>query len=104
MQKAKAEQKYFSTMKSKDTLQGENRALKQQLAKTAEVITKVQEGEKSLLQKMESLERQTALTENIRMTLEKKLAESIKKENEQRIALEATTAQITEVYTSSKHD
>ena len=51
-QKAKAEQKYFSTMKSKDTLQGENRALKQQLAKTAEVITKVQEAEKSLLQKI----------------------------------------------------
>lgn len=51
-EKAKAEQKYFSTMKSKDQIQGENRALKQQLAKTAEVITKVQEGEKSLNQKM----------------------------------------------------
>jgi E3 ubiquitin-protein ligase BRE1 len=51
-EKAKAEQKYFSTMKSKDQIQGENRALKQQLAKTAEVITKVQEAEKSLNQKM----------------------------------------------------
>ena len=88
-------------MKSKDTLQGENRALKQQLAKTAEVITKVQEGEKSLLQKMESLERQVALTDNIRATLEKKLAESIKKENDQRIALEAASAQITEVWAYS---
>jgi hypothetical protein len=39
-------------MKSKDTMQGENRALKLQLAKTAEVITKVQEAEKSLLQKI----------------------------------------------------
>jgi E3 ubiquitin-protein ligase BRE1 len=51
-EKAKAEQKYFSTMKSKDQIQGESRALKQQLAKTAEVITKVQEAEKSLNQKM----------------------------------------------------
>jgi E3 ubiquitin-protein ligase BRE1 len=51
-EKAKAEQKYFSTMKSKDQIQGENRILKQQLAKTAEVITKVQEAEKSLNQKM----------------------------------------------------
>jgi len=39
-------------MKSKDQIQAENRALKQQLAKTAEVITKVQEAEKSLIQKM----------------------------------------------------
>jgi hypothetical protein len=39
-------------MKSKDQMQGENRALKQQLAKTAEVITKVQEAEKSLIQKI----------------------------------------------------
>lgn len=101
MQKAKAEQKYFSTMKSKDTMQGENRALKQQLAKTAEVITKVQEAEKSFLQKMESLERQVALTENIRANLEKKLADSIKKENDQRIAVEAASAQITEVGTYS---
>jgi E3 ubiquitin-protein ligase BRE1 len=54
-QKAKAEQKYFSTMKSKDQMQGENRALKHQLAKTAEVITKVQEAEKSLIQKIVDL-------------------------------------------------
>jgi len=39
-------------MKSKDQIHAENRALKQQLAKTAEVITKVQEAEKSLVQKM----------------------------------------------------
>jgi BRE1 E3 ubiquitin ligase len=39
-------------MKSKDQMQSENRVLKQQLAKTAEVITKVQEAEKSLIQKM----------------------------------------------------
>ena len=51
-EKAKAEQKFFSTMKSKDQIQGENRALKQQLAKTAEVISKVQDAERSLIQKM----------------------------------------------------
>jgi len=51
-EKAKAEQKYFSTMKTKDQIQGENRALKQQLTKTAEVITKVQEAEKTFLLKM----------------------------------------------------
>jgi len=39
-------------MKTKDQIQGENRSLKQQLAKTAEVITKVQEAEKTLLLKM----------------------------------------------------
>jgi hypothetical protein len=39
-------------MKSKDQIQSENRALKQQMAKTAEVITKVQEAEKSTILKM----------------------------------------------------
>ena len=33
-------------------MQGENRSLKQQLAKTAEVIMKLQETEKSLIQKL----------------------------------------------------
>jgi hypothetical protein len=42
-------------MKSKDQIHGENRALKQQLTKTTEVITKVQEAEKSLGQKMVTL-------------------------------------------------
>jgi BRE1 E3 ubiquitin ligase len=51
-EKAKAEQKFFSTMKSKDQIHSENRALKQQLAKTAEVVNKVQEAERSLIQKM----------------------------------------------------
>jgi len=51
-EKAKAEQKFFSTMKSKDQMQIENRTLKQQLAKTSEVIQKLQEAEKSLTQKM----------------------------------------------------
>ena len=96
-EKAKAEQKYFSTMKSKDQIHSENRSLKQQLAKTAEVITKVQEAEKSLIHKIESLEKQVAVAGNIRSTLEKKLAESTKKEAETRVQLEAAHAQISGV-------
>lgn len=46
----------------------------------------------------ESLERQLALTENIQATLEKKLAESVKKETEQRISLESANATIAGVY------
>jgi E3 ubiquitin-protein ligase BRE1 len=97
-EKAKAEQKYFSTMKSKDQIQGENRALKHQLAKTAEVISKVQEAEKSSVQKLELLERQLALTETTRSTLETKLAESVKRETDQRISLESLATQITKVW------
>src|SRR6202023_341646 len=97
------------TMKSKDQMQGENRALKQQLAKTAEVITKVQDAEKSLIQKIvdlplmnllmiqEALEHHLALSETIRTTLEKKLSENAKRENDKRISLESATSQITEV-------
>jgi len=43
------------------------------------------------------LERQLALAENIRSTLEKKLADGLKKENEQRISLETANAQIADV-------
>lgn len=46
----------------------------------------------------ESLERQLALTEKIQAALEKKLAESVKKDTEQRISLESANAQISEVY------
>lgn len=46
----------------------------------------------------ESLERQVAVAENIRSTLEKKLAESIKKEKEQRVALEAANTLIAGVW------
>jgi E3 ubiquitin-protein ligase BRE1 len=84
-------------MKSKDQIHAENRALKQQLTKTAEVITKVQEGEKSLVQKVESLERQVAITDNIRSTLEKKLSEMTKKENEQRISLQSVNSKLADV-------
>ena len=45
----------------------------------------------------ESLERQLSLTEKIQAALEKKLAESLKKETEQRISLETANAQITDV-------
>jgi FKBP-type peptidyl-prolyl cis-trans isomerase (trigger factor) len=43
------------------------------------------------------MERQLALTETIRSTLEKKLAETAKKEIEQRISLESANAQIVDV-------
>jgi hypothetical protein len=45
----------------------------------------------------ESLERQLSLTENIQVTLQKKLAESLKRETEQRISIETANAQIVEV-------
>ena len=45
----------------------------------------------------ESLEGQLALTEKIQAALEKRLAESLKKETDQRISLETANAQIAEV-------
>ena len=85
-------------MKSKDLLQGENRALKQQLAKTTELISKFQETEKSITQKMESLERQLSLMKTIQAALEKKLSESSKRENDMRISLETANTQISDVF------
>jgi E3 ubiquitin-protein ligase BRE1 len=67
------------------------------LAKTTELISKFQETEKSITQKMESLERQLSLTNTIQTTLEKKLSESKKRENDVRISLETANTQISDV-------
>lgn len=45
----------------------------------------------------ESLERQLSLTDNIQMTLEKKLTESSKRENDIKISLESANTQIADV-------
>lgn len=47
-EKGKAEQKFFAAMKAKETLQQENRALKNQNSKSSEIIAQLKDAEKSV--------------------------------------------------------
>lgn len=55
IEKNKADQKYFATMRLKDSLSAENKVLKLQMTKSQELITKLNELEKTYLNKIEIL-------------------------------------------------
>ncbi len=70
-EKAKADQKYFAAMKAKDQAVIEIKALRSQNNKSGEILSKLQEAEKSTKQKLDSLEKQLALSESAKGTYEK---------------------------------
>lgn len=55
IEKNKADQKYFASMRVKDSLSAENKVLKSQIAKSQELILKFNETEKAYLSKIEIL-------------------------------------------------
>lgn len=55
IEKTKADQKYFASMRSKDSLTNENKVLKSQLVKLQELIKNLNEVEKNYLNKIEIL-------------------------------------------------
>jgi E3 ubiquitin-protein ligase BRE1 len=59
-EKAKADQKYFAAMKSKETREGEVRALKMQSSKTSEVVAQLKDSELAARTLLSNLERQVA--------------------------------------------
>lgn len=61
IEKTKADQKYFASMRLKDSLVSENRILKAQVSKSQELINKLGEAEKKYLEKIEALT--TSVTE-----------------------------------------
>jgi len=76
IEKTKADQKYFASMRLKDSLSSENKILKAQVNKSQELVNKLNELEKSYLDKIEILTksnndfkiiRQSALQENSKL-------------------------------------
>lgn len=57
VEKTKADQKYFASMRAKDSLVAENKILKAQISKSQEVINKFGEMERSFANKVEILKR-----------------------------------------------
>lgn len=60
VQKAKADSRYFTAMKAKEAMVGENRALKNQNSKSTEIITQLKETEKRVRDSLVNLEKQLA--------------------------------------------
>lgn len=76
IEKTKADQKYFASMRLKDSLSSENKILKTQINKSQELVSKLNDLEKSYLDKIEILTksnndfkiiRQSALQENSKL-------------------------------------
>ncbi|CAN3374135.1 hypothetical protein DIURU_000927 [Diutina rugosa] len=77
VEKTKADQKYFGSMRLKDQIQQENKLLKAQVAKSQDGLRQSQEVERALQDKMAALERQVkefkqvksaAMAENVKLS------------------------------------
>ncbi|KAH7596524.1 Zinc finger RING-type profile [Nakaseomyces glabratus] len=77
IEKTKADQKYFASMRSKDSILVENKNLSKSLNKANELILQLKDTDKLYKQKIESLHKQLALSQNN----EKRLVDSNKAAN-----------------------
>lgn len=101
IEKTKADQKYFASMRLKDSLSSENKILKTQINKSQELVNKLNDLEKSYLEKIEILTksnndfkmiRQSALQEN------SKLQESLRAIEVKKSSLEGDLKSMKEKY------
>jgi len=86
-EKAKADQKYFAAMKSKETRDMEVRTLRMQTTKSSEVISQLKEAEAASKSLLTNLEKQLA---EVKMAL-------VAKTNEQQLASKQSTTQASEI-------
>lgn len=75
IEKQKADQKYFASMRLKDSLVSENKILKTQMAKTQELVTKLNDLEKGYLSKIDLL---TKSVDDFRLIKEGSIHETTK--------------------------
>lgn len=102
-EKNKADQKYFSAMKAKETLSAENRALKNQNSKSTEIITQLKEAERKVRDLMSNLEKQIAEMKTTQQTLITKNRELQTRVTEQNNTIDSLKSQVTELSTFLKN-
>lgn len=94
IEKTKADQKYFASMRLKDSLSNENKVLKIQISKSQELINKLNELEKTYLNKNEILSKtiqdykiikESSIEENSKLQETNKLNENLKKNLEEEV-------------------
>ena len=93
-EKAKADQKYFATMKAKDLQQLELRSLKQQNARSSEIVSQLKDTEGKTRELVANLERQIAESKDNVATIEAKNHSLEQKHKEGSLAAEGLQKQI----------
>ncbi|KAI5806547.1 BRE1 E3 ubiquitin ligase-domain-containing protein [Peziza echinospora] len=101
-EKGKADQKFFAAMKSKETLQQENRVLKNQNSKSSEIIAQLKDAEKSVTHLLTNLEKQLAEMKTVQTNLVAKNKEQELKVSEQANTVESYKRQIADMSNALK--
>ncbi|KAF8441798.1 BRE1 E3 ubiquitin ligase-domain-containing protein [Kalaharituber pfeilii] len=101
-EKGKAEQKFFAAMKTKEILQQENRVLKNQNAKSSEIIAQLKDAEKSVTHLVSNLEKQLAEMKVIQNTLVTKNREQETKLTEHTNTIDSYKRQVGELANALK--
>lgn len=101
-EKGKAEQKFFAAMKAKETLQQENRVLKNQNSKSSEIIAQLKDAEKSVTHLVSNLEKQLAEMKFVQNNLIIKGRENEIKATEHANTTESYKRQVAEMTTALK--
>ena len=96
-EKAKADQKYFATMKAKDLQQLELRSLKQQNSRSSEIVTQLKDTEGKTRELVANLERQIAESKENVSKLESQHRTMEQKHKEGSLAAEGLQKQIEEL-------
>ncbi|KAF8428675.1 BRE1 E3 ubiquitin ligase-domain-containing protein [Tirmania nivea] len=101
-EKGKAEQKFFAAMKAKETLQQENRVLKNQNSKSSEIIAQLKDAEKSVTHLVSNFEKQLAEMKVVQNNLISKGRENEIKVTEHANTIESYKRQAAEMTTALK--
>ncbi|KAI9693484.1 MAG: E3 ubiquitin-protein ligase bre1 [Bogoriella megaspora] len=96
-EKAKADQKYFGTMKAKELRDAENRTLRNQNAKSSEIISSLKENAAAKEQLADKLEKQLTETKDLLNNLTTQQRQAQQKLNEHGFSSENTKSQIDEL-------
>ena len=103
-EKAKADQKYFATMKAKDAREQEVRALRAQNAKSSDIVSQLKESEASKASFIINLEKQLAETNDALSSIQLKYKEVQQQAEQKRLQLDSARKELEEVkvFTATK--
>ncbi|TGZ81085.1 E3 ubiquitin-protein ligase bre1 [Ascodesmis nigricans] len=96
-EKNKADSKYFAAMKAKESLQNETRAVRNQNAKSTEIITQLKEAEKRVRELVHNLEKQVAEYKSINQAMVLKHKEVQTRITEQANTIDSLKLQVGEL-------
>lgn len=102
VEKSKADEKYFGAMRSKDMLTNESNRLKNQLAKSSELVQQLRETERQKTNRITELQKQIQENANSRMSSEKEVQSIRAKLNEKDHRIDSANKHIEKLYEDLK--